>query len=533
MKKIVLSVFTLFFYFNSFSQSKISNYFIFIDSALYDIEEKYENLTLNDSDFYTENSMFFTEKYFSIFRSTKRFYATVQILKGDTQNTIMPIPFGYESILRNGQITELQIIDTIMKYQAEITVAYSSLKSTNGYLNKIHIIEIGMASYKTWICFNILYKKLTKSKIHSSPEPKATFETKNANTILVTGVHLEQDIIADIIGLDKTPFENRDQNYTMGVAFTFPIKKGDSSFYFFPVKTLKKFLTPPLLKKEDTTNLPATFSISIGNTSFTPEYLGNNTTDSLYFIVNDRPFASLFYLETKINTIRNYSIYSSSFVYGVLGTDLSNKVQTYIHKNHWFGSKRPIPYGWENQISKSGNPTFLFSYSHEKLQTTKALKNNNCYTLFQSTTKYQYNLGYYTEIILSNNFKFGLIDPLNWMFNNLSSTANQSELLPTNNRNDLKLELYLFSHVQTNFVLYNALLQGQFSNDFHTFKFSEINHFVLKGDFGIAMTVPINCKKTYAMNLALMMSGRSREFNTVLSRNHYWGSIQLNLLKRQ
>jgi hypothetical protein len=137
-------------------------------------------------------------------------------------------------------------------------------------------------------------------------------------------------------------------------------------------------------------------------------------------------------------------------------------------------------------------------------------------------------------------FRTGYINPLNWTGEvNSLGDVNSFDLtaLPASDpmsqfllqkRKEQQCEAYFFGVIRPKFMLYNALLNGQFAYSPHVLDFLEAKHCILEFDAGMGFTIP--CKgKTKAFNLKIRFSGRSPEikFPTRPTRWHYWLGIEL------
>jgi hypothetical protein len=216
---------------------------------------------------------------------------------------------------------------------------------------------------------------------------------------------------------------------------------------------------------------------------------------------------------------------TTQLVIGVLGTGIAREVQTYIHKNHWFGSERAIPDGWKYQISDGGEITALLSRKVDKLINKKSNESSSSRPLAQFIYSNEVRVGYYTDAMLGLAVRFGLLDPSNWV-NYDNFQLNYASGFVKDERK-FKNEVYLLASVKPRLVLYNGLLMGQFKENFHVFDGSDITHIVAEGFAGLGGTFTTG-PKNFSSNLMVYLSCRTPEFNTDLSnRWHVWGGIQL------
>jgi len=353
---------------------------------------------------------------------------------------------------------------------------------------------------------------------------------------------LDQDFFLQMFGL------NEDRNYTMGLSFKSGSNTTGMKKIFSPLRFINRTLG--YKKMSDTSNY---YYWMIANGAFTPDSLQDYS-----IIKNDRPYASITILQTGSSyyNIDKHIFTTNSFSAGIIGTGLARIMQTKIHNlmnDH--DTKDPhTPRGWPHQISRTGEPTFLFTSQREILAAPDRVK--ALLTLssvlpapppkakwgLEFKYGYKYSLGYYTDANLLFQFRAGFINPLNWTVStNSNGDVNQlresiSSANPgagNNIVNNLwkkhQFEGYLFGSIRPKLMLYNALLYGQFYNSPHVLSFSEAEQFIVEFDGGLGFTIP--CKdKSKAFNLKIRISGRSPEikFETRPVRWHFWGGIELS-----
>ncbi len=331
------------------------------------------------------------------------------------------------------------------------------------------------------------------------------------------GLVADQDILLTLIGMP-----NEDRNYTMGAGLFFSDSKLAKSSFFWPARLLSRVMYH--LDKEDQKENAI---IQIGATGFTPRYLGENVADSLYYIVNDRPFASLLFLSAKHQIISDRKVITNQLVLGAMGLHVARAVQTLIHEKHMFGSTREIPYGWKYQISNNFEPAILVSNKVDYLFDLISNPRSNTHPILaQAILSREIRLGYYTGASGSVAFKVGWLDRDRW------ASYDAYQLGHANKRNKpaptrLQPEFYLLSSFRPNLVLYNAMLMGQFRDNYHDLSFGEMRKVVMEGFAGIGGTATFSGGRR-AVNLLVYLSGRSPEHNLSLKRYHYWGGFQLS-----
>jgi hypothetical protein len=351
------------------------------------------------------------------------------------------------------------------------------------------------------------------------------------------GVFYDQDYTLEMLGLRKL---NEDRNYTMGLGIYYSDPSLKGSFLFRPHGWLNRLLQKPFLNGAN--SIPA---IMIANGSFTPDSLSAS-----YVIRNDRPYSSLTYLQTLRSYVdnENFKTYTSNFSVGLIGTSISREVQTAIHKiANENDTKNPrTPRGWNNQVAAGGEPTAGYAFKKERLITKRHVKDEalTSVTAIEFKDAWQYSLGYYTSLNYELNFRAGKIDPRHWTYMvNPLSQSNKSLFsdsamqlralhLPENPEiayyeRPKTFEIYAFGSVRPSFILYNALLNGQFKRSIHTIGFQDMRHLLLELDAGLATTIPAGSNKL--VEFKFKFSGRSPEFKLPgrPPRWHYWGGVEL------
>ena len=351
------------------------------------------------------------------------------------------------------------------------------------------------------------------------------------------GIFYDQDYTLEMLGLRRL---NEDRNYTMGLGLYYSDPSLHHAFFFAPHRLLNRVFRKSFLNNP--TSIPA---IMIANGSFTPDSL-----PASYPIRNDRPYSSLTYLQTIRSYVDNntFKTYTSSLSIGILGTYISREVQTAIHNlENENDTKNPrTPRGWNNQISAGGEPTLSYAFKKERLLTKKFVQDARLTSIpaIELKDAWQYSLGYYTSVDYEFDFRFGKIDPRHWtyMVNPLSQsnkTQFSDSLMQLEKMEDHEspeinyydkpktFELYLFGSARPSFILYNALINGQFKRSVHTIGFQDMRHLVFDFDGGIATTLPAGSNKL--IEFKLKISGRSPEFKLPARapRWHYWGGVEL------
>ncbi|MBL0341253.1 MAG: DUF2219 family protein [Bacteroidetes bacterium] len=155
----------------------------------------------------------------------------------------------------------------------------------------------------------------------------------------VEGYQANLTIENDILG-----YRNEDENYTGGIKLE----------VLTPGLKCKYLVVFPFRNKADL-NLQR---YSFGGTGYTPRTLEFSEVQ-----YDDRPYASLVFLSFgNISFFKKLNFLQSDIYVGFMGLDGPGNVQSYIHENHWFGTTRPVPQGWHNQIADSLN-AFVVNYN--------------------------------------------------------------------------------------------------------------------------------------------------------------------------
>jgi len=239
-----------------------------------------------------------------------------------------------------------------------------------------------------------------------------------------------------------------------------------------------------------------------GMTLFTPDDI-----ESAAPVLDDRPYASLFYLSNSEFTVlpEKNTAYVSRLTIGFLGLALSENVQGALHAI----TDSKVPSGWDNQVSAGGEPTAMLTYAVQ----------NNIYSSKnqQFKTEYEANAGFITDVNMGFSWRWGRIHSSWWEFNPYQSKyIQQSMPVFASNAAEKKNELYLWAGARLNLRLYNAFLQGQFRESAVTISSEDLQRLVAEYWFG--GTVEFS-KKYYA---SIFLRGTTDEFKGPKSRSLAW-----------
>jgi len=344
------------------------------------------------------------------------------------------------------------------------------------------------------------------------------------------GIFGDQDLFVDFLNLDE------DRNYTMGVGFFYSSDCLRKSWMTLPIRWISKTLYPKLDPAyQQAERKPFTYALMLANGTFTPDDLR-----SYDVIPNDRPYGNVTSFQQTVNRVvedRNGSgkfvKHSASFGIGLIGTQISRIVQSKIHS--WFNendTKPPYtPRGWPHQVSNGGELTFLLTRSSEKLLTTKNVLNDRSSMWFGEIKHgWKYSVGYYTGVEYDVNMRIGLLDPNNWTYdmNPLNDHNKDARSVPWMYQKQTKPEVYLVAGGRPVFMLYNALLNGQFRKSDLTIDFYHTRHIFFQWDLGIAGKIPLGSNAALDLKWRVL-SGRTAEFKLPGRdpRTHYWGGFDI------
>lgn len=308
---------------------------------------------------------------------------------------------------------------------------------------------------------------------------------------------------------DFMGINNKDENYTG--ALKLEVHLPDP----------KKYI--PHLRFKDSTAINF-MRFGIGGTAYTPQDLTLSTV-----AIGDRPYASLFFinigntsfLQTKKKRLQ------TDWIVGLMGTDLIGNAQSYIHEHHWFGSERPVPMGWHNQIGY--NKYFILNYNTNYQQRLKCLFND--YIVINGIGKI--DIGNYM-INLQSGMKFSF---LNINYNSLSEngssipkvlklesmeSARDFDEISISTNKWIRLNLYVQPEIR--YAIYNATLEGRMfsNNDIYRIASSDVKRILFELNAGFNLTIHDN------VYLNFNIAGRSQEFAGG-KRFHSWGGFTLGI----
>lgn len=349
----------------------------------------------------------------------------------------------------------------------------------------------------------------------------------------------EQDVLSEVVSKNL----NEDRNYTMGFVYGKVGEKTNENNAILPF--VRRNLSGLLLRPDTTTNTYIRFlldekkathfisAIDFRVGAFTPRKI-----DTTIVVPFDRPYSCVLALSSNITRyfkssdssvpkfLKNSAI-TNRLSIGLLGTSVGREAQSKIHRENWFGSTRPVPEGWHNQIANDGGLVFLYSLGLSKELTNT--ENCNSSSL-QVSANSEINLGYQTNLAFGMNFRFGYVTSPFWI--GYSSLRDVSSSAVGSNKN---FGLHFYFKPRLRFIGYNTLLQGHLV-DF--FDFGTTNHYLKSGDieraiFEFETGVVL---KVFDWTITFEpISGRSGEFDFGVidgkktKRWHFWGTINFAL----
>lgn len=317
---------------------------------------------------------------------------------------------------------------------------------------------------------------------------------------LITSFYVKADQIFLTHDNDFLAIENEDENYTGGLNLEVLFDKFNFKQPFFELK--------------DSYNLQ---SISFGGVGYTPQDLASSTP-----IVGDRPYSSMVFLSFGKTSIKldNSESLTSKFYIGNMGGSGPGRVQYFLHDVNAFGSTRPNPQGWHNQIGYDGslvlnyNVRYLRRFKKEQ-SVNSSFFNNVSYTLGADVGNYMINFqgGFFMDLININSYPtLGYRNIVVPTKSNLKSIYSEKKNFRAN----------LFFNPFVRVVGYNSTLEGLLFNDNSVYKIphNDINRLIFEFNAGISI---VGWER---FHLKYTFTARTQEF-TGAKKMHYWGAITL------
>ena len=318
------------------------------------------------------------------------------------------------------------------------------------------------------------------------------------------GIHADQDAF-------YLPL-NEDRDYTFGQGITIGGKwiTHKSNPMRYPLHWIDHFPAKYVhLNKKS----PSFHNFTLALQAYTPDDL-----DAGSIIYTDRPYASIFFFDVAKKTIseNEHFFLKSNLRLGVLGTAAAQQIQIIFHRLERARREtfRPFdPRGWKYQISNGGEFTGLASWQIGYLPVIPTNLNR-----FQYIPKAEISIGYQTYAEISLELKFGKsLSP--WWVDGFSGVQDGNVFYKLQRK---KYSLYLFVKGSYRYIVYDALLQGQFKTSPYVLDTDQINRSIDMLEVGIASR--LKHFKTW-VSLKRRSSGFSLQ-----RRNHYWVSIGLDFI---
>lgn len=375
---------------------------------------------------------------------------------------------------------------------------------------------------------NVVYPLRLSQKVKKpapKPDPKPGNSGREANDKPVIPRTFSINFDEDFLAL----FDNQDRNYTGGLGFDF-MRPGEMPICKYTVINFDNLIAhlggcfdvAPNRGRETLTS-----GISIGVTGFTADSL--NLTRVIY---NDRPYASLTYLNFVRNTLKKgaspdnaKSLVTTTFTVGMLGLHPYHWLQSGIHVLNRKVNNGPTPYdpkGWDNQISNGGEPTLNYTFTKKYVGINAAAvfktKKRDVPLKFQAAYAYRLSAGHFTGFSAEILLRLGIIRS-NILFFDTYKFGFASQLA----ENKKTFELFPFAGLRPIAVLRNNLISGQFRESPHTLKpITEANPVILEWDYGLGCTV----NKRFSIYLFLRhRTPEGRASANYPQRIHSWGGI--------
>lgn len=366
-----------------------------------------------------------------------------------------------------------------------------------------------------FICCILCLSKSFAQEIYPRDSSSTRFKPNNPiySTIGINGFH-ENDVLHVIS-------ENADDNYTGG--FHFRLSSNWSGLNI-PV---------PFIRKDSIWQ--QFHNIGVGTVAFTPQDIARRTV-----ITDDRPYSSFQFLSYSIRTVpKNLnSIVDLEIHIGEMGGDFARDFQIKSHSEHWFGSTRPVPQGWPNQIANGGALGYNFHASYYRYLFEYYDGQHNWFdNRYKSDRDFKpFYLAALADVNLGNvnsNAALGLQIGL-LSYNSFFGFNNAIDLVPMVHAeadkkwyNHISASLILTPRIR--YVFHNAHLTGKYlaQESIYTVDTDQLNLILLEYDATLSLSIPLH--DSFFINGGYGLSGRSKEFSYQNKDLHNWGSVQLGL----
>ncbi|MBD80922.1 MAG: hypothetical protein CL840_18540 [Crocinitomicaceae bacterium] len=350
--------------------------------------------------------------------------------------------------------------------------------------------------FPTWLIPMLLFGGV----IHSQPIVTSSDSISIKKEASVSGLSLSA-------GQDAFyPPKNEDRDYTFGIGLGLGGAWVNNKYnpFSWPLKWLHYYPRKLFITRGFTDFHYFQTSLK----AYTPDLIQADTV-----VKNDRPYSSIWFFSFGKKSIdKDEKIFvQSDFRIGILGMHMAREIQTWFHQTERSTKGRQEPYdpmGWHNQISNGGELTGAYRLT-VGFDPTKNLNSN----IIQVIPKIELSLGYQTYLGTSAGFRLGKLHSPWWSFH-----SNPMEFGNTYYKQDDKwFEVYGFVNGSFRYVFYDALLQGQFKNSYHTLDASDV--VPLQAWLETGLVFRVGFFETWA---ALNITTPS---NRLVTRDHYWMSL--------
>ena len=250
----------------------------------------------------------------------------------------------------------------------------------------------------------------------------------------------------------------------------------------------------------------------LGFSLYTPNHLHSDRPTK----IDGRPYSSLILIggsEIRVDGSSTEAI-KQEVQLGVLGLPVGGKIQRAAHKI--FGGDEPM--GWGSEISRGGEPTFLYALQN-RLRLCPGDGNTSACgdSSFDLRANWGTTFGYYTTLQGSIAGRFGRINSPFWVdYGPIHLHTSQAKAQVTEKAG--RRELYTFVAGGVDVVFYNALLQGQFRANAYEVASSDVTRLVPYFTVGVVVSFG-RCQLTMSHNV------RGPEVEG--GKNHRWNSISV------
>ena len=308
------------------------------------------------------------------------------------------------------------------------------------------------------------------------------------------------------LNIDNNIFQRymKDRDYTGGIAFAVSGKRAQSGWLNVDPVRAWIFNDTGLISHHET-------DVKKHNVQYGIIFITPDDVTATEPILDDRPFASLFYISSTELTFSVSSdvAYRSSFSFGILGLELAGEIQKSLH--YVTGSDEAN--GWGNQISAGGEPTAKLSLSAQY----KLSASGNS----QTSTYIEGNAGYSTDVNAAVNWRWGRLNTPWWSFNPSHYDYMAAPAASVRSIKGSLPEFYIYAGFDLKYRLYNSMLQGQFRESVHTLSRDEIEPVLLSGTTGVTREFGDN------LRISLFVRGVSPEIKGPNARNLWWASLEI------